>query len=47
MKPNKSANCQNTFELKCGPLSDTRTSGIPKHANMHFNFAVTVCVMVG
>ena len=27
MKPNKSANCRNSFELNCGPLSDTRRSG--------------------
>ena len=46
MKPNKSANCRNSFELNCGLLSDPRRSGIPKRANMHFNFAVTVCVMV-
>ena len=43
MKPNKSANSRNSFGLNRGRLSDTRRSGIPKRANMHFNFAVTVC----
>ena len=45
MKPNESANCQNSFELNCGPLSDTRRYGIPERVNTHFNFTVTVCIM--